>query len=92
MNELLEKVKHDFAQGRGSESWGRYSLLFSISLEDIDEIAIRFARAVAEKSLQNAAENVQMKEIDFNSPIPGFKGKAHQIDKESITDPKNIAI
>ncbi|WP_086985209.1 hypothetical protein [Elizabethkingia miricola] len=75
-NEMLDT---DYERGTG------VSKVYDIE-QLMDEVAKRYAREVAQASLEKAAENVSL----FNE-FSEFEFK-HWIDKESITNPKNITL
>ncbi|WP_407489191.1 hypothetical protein [Elizabethkingia anophelis] len=75
-NEMLDT---DFERGTG------VSKVYDIE-QLMDEVAKRYAREVAQDSLQKAAENVTL--------IEQINGEdfSHWVDKESITNPNNITL
>lgn len=82
----LEEIKNEVAKEFGYSDFHNSTFCRKTDVKICDEIAKRYAREVAQASLQKASENVAL----FNE-FSEFEFK-HWIDKESITNESNIVM
>ncbi|OPC53468.1 hypothetical protein [Elizabethkingia bruuniana] len=98
----LEQIKEEFAISQQFDTWKRLKYFYKddqCAFENVlDDISQRYAREVAQASLQKAAEEANMKYHDglikLNTPKKYIQLGADnvQIDKESITNEYNIVM
>ncbi|MVW93668.1 hypothetical protein FCL53_17030 [Elizabethkingia meningoseptica] len=94
----LDQIKDEVAKEFGYSSFENSIFYGEIDIRIIDEVAKRYAREVAQASLEKAAENANIKYHDGHNKL--YKAVKHvqigadniQIDKESITNPNNITL
>ncbi|AQW91316.1 hypothetical protein [Elizabethkingia anophelis] len=79
----LEQIKDEVAEEHVSSSWNDMMFRYGgVGDVIIDKVVHRYAREVAQASLEKAAENA----------IIEPKGMMTRVDKESITNEQNIPI
>ncbi|MDV3536819.1 hypothetical protein CMU91_14970 [Elizabethkingia anophelis] len=99
----LDQIKDEVAKEFGYESFEQFDDKSTFSYDHdtpkiIDTIAKRYAREVAQASLEKAAENAKLKliftseQFATNDKWQLPDGELIVLDKESITNPKNITL
>ncbi|MDV3555235.1 hypothetical protein CMU75_09030 [Elizabethkingia anophelis] len=95
----IEEIKDEVAQEHNNSSWSDMMFKYGgVGDTIIDKVVHRYARKVAQASLEKAAENARMKYHDglikLNTPKKYIQLGADniQLDKESITNEQNIVI
>ncbi|MCL1692039.1 hypothetical protein [Elizabethkingia anophelis] len=78
----LEQIKDEVAKEFGYSDFHNSTFCRKTDVKICDEIAKRYAREVAQASLEKAAENAVIEP----------KGMMTRVDKESITNSKNITL
>ncbi|MDV3508983.1 hypothetical protein CMU89_16975 [Elizabethkingia anophelis] len=95
----LEQIKDEVAEEHVSSSWNDMMFRYGgVGDVIIDKVVHRYAREVAQASLEKAAENARMKYHDGHNQL--YKAVKHvqigadniQLDKESITNEQNITL
>ncbi|MCT4135040.1 hypothetical protein HZP67_09910 [Elizabethkingia anophelis] len=84
----LEKIKDEVAEELGYETWSNMIHLYgSVQTSIVDLVAKRYAREVAQASLDKAAESAKIVDKYPNEFRYGLT-----ISKESITNESNITL
>lgn len=95
----LEKIKDEVAEELGHGNWSNMIHLYgSVQNSIVDLVAKRYAREVAQSSLEKAAENSILKltfssgKIATSSTWRMPDGELIELQKSSITNPDNITL
>ncbi|MCT4034880.1 hypothetical protein HZQ14_15765 [Elizabethkingia anophelis] len=94
----LEQIKNEIAIEFGYSDFHNSTFCRKTDVKICDEISKRYAREVAQASLEKAAKNANIKYHDGHNKL--YKAVKHvqigadniQIDKESITNESNIIL
>ncbi|MDX8564689.1 hypothetical protein OZ664_11825 [Elizabethkingia sp. HX WHF] len=95
----LEQIKDEVAEEHVSSSWNDMMFRYGgVGDVIIDKVAKRYAREVAQSTLEKAAENSILKltfssgEIATNPTWKMPDGELIELQKSSITNPNNITL